>query len=72
MRQTTGKQSIALEEPVYIASGSSLVGEKEKEGPLGDFFDHVLTDPMCGGQSWKKGRAKCSWRLRRWQSARQT
>ena len=58
MKQMTGKQSIRLEEPVYIASGSSLVGEKEKEGPLGDFFDHVLTDPMCGGQSWEEGESR--------------
>ena len=58
MKQMTGKQSIAFEEPVYIASGASLVGEKEKEGPLGDYFDHVLTDPMCGGQSWEEGESQ--------------
>lgn len=58
MKQMTGKQSIAFEEPVYIASGASLVGEKEKEGPLGDYFDHVLTDPMCGGKSWEEGESQ--------------
>lgn len=58
MKQMKGKQSIAFEEPVYIASGASLVGEKEKEGPLGDFFDHVLTDPMCGAESWEAGESR--------------
>ena len=34
-----GKQSIRLEEPVYVESWASVVGKKEGEGPLAVFFD---------------------------------
>ncbi|MCI5649216.1 MAG: stage V sporulation protein AD [Fusicatenibacter sp.] len=58
MKQMTGKQSISFSEPVYIASGAALVGEKEKEGPLGAYFEHVLSDPMCGKESWEEGESQ--------------
>ena len=58
MKQTTGKQSISFMEPVYICSGASLVGQKEKEGPLGACFDHVAADPMCGKESWEEGESQ--------------
>lgn len=58
MKQMTGQQSISFSNPVYIASGASLVGEKEKEGPLGAYFDHVMKDPMCGQESWEEGESQ--------------
>ncbi|MGN0243817.1 MAG: stage V sporulation protein AD, partial [Lachnospiraceae bacterium] len=33
-----GEQSIAFENPVYIKSWASIVGQKEGEGPLGKTF----------------------------------
>lgn len=56
-QQTVGKQSVALKEPVRILSGASIVGKKEGEGPLGDFFDVVGEDPMFGCESWEEAES---------------
>ena len=48
MRQMTGKQSISFAKAVYIEGSAAIVGEKEKDGPLGEYFSHTLSDPMCG------------------------
>lgn len=54
MRQMTGKQSISFAKAVYIEGSAAIVGEKEKDGPLGEYFSHTL-DPMCGQESWEEG-----------------
>lgn len=56
-QQTVGKQSVALKEPVRILSGASIVGKKEGEGPLGDFFDVIGEDPMFGCESWEEAES---------------
>ena len=38
MRQMTGKQSISFAKAVYIEGSAAIVGEKEKDGPLGEYF----------------------------------
>lgn len=55
MRQMTGKQSISFAKAVYIEGSAAIVGEKEKDGPLGEYFSHTLSDPMCGQESWEEG-----------------
>ena len=40
-------------ENVFIQSAFSSVGQKEAEGPLGEFFDGIYTDDMLGQQSWE-------------------
>ena len=57
MKQTTGKQSIELKTEVYVISGSSIVGSKEKEGPLGSCFDKTVEDPMMGKDSWEEAES---------------
>ena len=48
-----GKQSISFDRPPYIVSSGSIVGKKESEGPLGNFFDaHDETD-LFGEQTWE-------------------
>ena len=39
-----GKQSYILSNPVNIASTASIVGPKEKAGPLHQYFDQCLED----------------------------
>lgn len=56
-KQTKGKQSIAFAKPVYIASGASIVGKKEGEGPLGELFDCICEDPKCGTDSWEEAES---------------
>lgn len=56
--QTKGKQSIEFKQDVYILSGASVVGSKEGEGPLGNCFDKVETDPMVGRDSWEEAESE--------------
>ena len=45
MRQMIGKQSISFAKAVYIEGSAAIVGEKEKDGPLGEYFSHTLSGP---------------------------
>lgn len=56
--RTVGKQSIQFNDPPYILAGSSVVGKKEGEGPLGSFFDVVEEDPMFGGTTWEEAESR--------------
>lgn len=56
--KSAGKQSIAFENPPYIIAGSSLVGKKEGEGPLGPLFDQVIEDPMAGKDNWEEAESE--------------
>ena len=52
-----GKQSIRLDEPVYINGNASVVGKKEGEGPLGLLFDMVGEDDMFGCNTWEEAES---------------
>ena len=41
-----------------IISYSSVVGKKESEGPLGEFFDIKLTDDRFGEKTWEQSESK--------------
>ena len=53
-----GGQSILFEYPPYLLSSGSVVGKKEGEGPLGDFFDLVAEDPLFGEKNWEEAESK--------------
>ena len=53
-----GKQSIAFEQPPYISSYASIVGQKEGDGPLGNYFDKIETDPMVGKSNWDEAESE--------------
>lgn len=48
-----GKQSVYLPHPVYIHSSASVVGKKEGEGRLKDYFDMISDDDYFGTKSWE-------------------
>ena len=52
-----GKQSISFETPPKILSFSSVVGQKEGEGPLGKYFDTVCSDPLLGAKNWEQAES---------------
>ncbi len=54
-----GKSSISYGSPVIIMGSGSIVGQTEKEGPLGEFFDKVGEDKndMFGEDSWEKAES---------------
>lgn len=53
-----GKQSIHFDNPPRIISSSSVVGDKEGDGPLGEYFDIIENDPMCGASTWEEAESK--------------
>ena len=53
-----GNQSYILEKPINIAATASIVGPKEKEGPLHQFFDQCLEDEFWGEKSWETAESK--------------
>ena len=49
-----GKQTIRFDFPPSILSAASIVGKKEGEGPLADFFDLVSEDTKFAQQTWEQ------------------
>lgn len=52
-----GNQTIQLQNPPKIISTFSVVGPKEGEGPLKQYFDEVLDDDTCGKDSYEKAES---------------
>ena len=48
-----GTQSFVYDRPPVVAAHASLVGPREGEGPLADWFDVVLEDDLLGQKSWE-------------------
>ncbi|EYE88094.1 stage V sporulation protein AD [Fervidicella metallireducens AeB] len=53
-----GLQTVKLKNPPSIISTSSIVGPKESEGPLREYFDIKLEDDLFGEKSWEKAESK--------------
>ena len=53
-----GKQSFIFGKPPVITSWASVAGKKEKEGPLGNFFDVTENDSYFGQQTWEQGEKR--------------
>ncbi len=53
-----GTQTVKLSNPPSIISTASIVGPKEGEGPLKDYFDVILEDDLWGQDSFEKSEAK--------------
>ncbi len=53
-----GQQTIQFSLPPKIISSYSIVGPKEGEGPLKDWFDEVLTDDKYEEKTWEKAESK--------------
>lgn len=49
-----GDSTIEFSSPPVLLASYALVGPKEGEGPLGPYFDHVLSDAMLGHDSPEK------------------
>lgn len=53
-----GGQTVKLENPPRIVSAFSIVGPKEGEGPLKEYFDEVLSDDTCGKETYEKAESE--------------
>lgn len=54
----TGNQTVKFENPPSIISTYSIVGPKEGDGPLKNYFDLILEDDLWGQESWEKAESK--------------
>ena len=54
MGKKQGSQTLIFSNPPFITATAAIVGPKEGEGLLGEFFDRVMTDNLDGHDSWEK------------------
>lgn len=53
-----GKQTFIFHNKPTVLSAFSVVGEKEGQGPMGHWFDHVSDDDTFGEPTWEKSESK--------------
>ena len=53
-----GKQTMVLTNTPAIIGNACVVGTKEGDGPLGDHFDYIESDPMFGEKTWEQAESK--------------
>lgn len=53
-----GKRTVKLKNNPTIISATSIVGPKESQGPLKDYFDILLDDDLFGEKSWELAESK--------------
>lgn len=53
-----GKASIKFENGPIILARASVVGPKESEGPLAQFFDEIVHDPLLGKETWEEAEGE--------------
>jgi len=58
MSKRVGKQTVKLNHPVSILSSAAIVGQKEKDGPLGTSFDVIMADAEWNEETWEKTESK--------------
>ncbi|MBQ7288994.1 MAG: stage V sporulation protein AD [Clostridia bacterium] len=58
MVKKVGKRTVVFGTPVSVASFAAIGGKKEKEGPLGKFFDLCFDDEMLGEDSFEKAESR--------------
>ena len=53
-----GRQSFEFKAPPVIKAWASVAGKKEKEGPLGEYFDFTHKDTYFGQKTWEQGEKR--------------
>lgn len=56
--QKLGKQTIKFDNPPTILDCASIVGPKEAQEPLAEYFDQTLEDEFWGEKTWEKAESK--------------
>ena len=57
MNKRVGSQTVELKSKPRIIATYSIVGPKEGEGPLSEYFDEIISDDTLGQESFEK--AEC-------------
>ena len=58
MANKISRNTFIMQNPPTIYSYASIVGKKESEGPLGEFFDETEPDGYFGQPTWEKGESE--------------
>lgn len=53
-----GNSAVILDRDVYVSAYASVVGPKEKQGPLSEFFDKAFEDESLGEKSFEKAESR--------------
>lgn len=53
-----GKASVLFREPPVVLEAASVVGKKEGEGPLKEYFDRIVLDSMFGKKNWEEAESE--------------
>ncbi|MBE7055871.1 MAG: stage V sporulation protein AD [Ruminococcaceae bacterium] len=53
----TGKQTYILTKPVFVHDRACIVGQMEKDGPLGEHFE-IVQEPYFGRDTWERAEAQ--------------
>ena len=53
-----GSQTLKFDNPITILETASIVGPKEADGPMADYFDKCLTDEFWEEKTWEKAESK--------------
>ncbi len=53
-----GRQTVKLDNPPSIIATATMVGPKEGEGPLKNYFDKILSDDLYEENSWELAESK--------------
>ena len=57
MLKKTGKQSVTFAVPPVICASAAVVGQKEGQGPLAQYFDFISEDSYFGEKTWEKAES---------------
>lgn len=58
MARRIGRDTVYTEHKPRILSAAAVVGKKEGEGPLRDYFDYIYTDTTAQESSWEKAESR--------------
>ena len=53
-----GEQPYEFDKHIFVIGSASVVGKKEGEGPLKDYFDNIEQDDKMGEKTFEKGERK--------------
>jgi len=60
MEKHIGEQTVRFKNPPSITATAAIVGPKEGEGPLAEYFDVISKDALFGTDSWEKAESEMS------------
>ncbi|MDL2225864.1 stage V sporulation protein AD [Eubacteriales bacterium OttesenSCG-928-M02] len=58
MAKRIGTSSVIFDHPASFIGEATIVGNMEKAGPRGEYFDHVIDDDLWGETTWEQAESK--------------